>query len=135
MPLTDLQTTAAHQSLAAAYDGTQSFPQIIAALIAAGFESYTVDYRRATTTYFLPAGEALELPNPATPGHVAPTFDATALQANIRKAQTNAPGYTYTGFCAAAKAAGCAGYMVSFSGKRALYFGRTAETHTEYFPS
>jgi hypothetical protein len=24
--------------------------------------------------------------------------------------------------------------MVSFSGRRALYFGRTAETHVEHFP-
>ena len=31
-------------------------------------------------------------------------------------------------------AAGCAGYMVSFLGKRVLYFGRTAETHVEHFP-
>mgnify|MGYP000402610447 CR=1 FL=1 len=33
-----------------------------------------------------------------------------------------------------AKAAGCAGYMVSFLGKRVVYFGRTAEVHVEHFP-
>jgi hypothetical protein len=26
------------------------------------------------------------------------------------------------------------GYLVSLLGKRALYYGRTGETHTEYFP-
>ncbi|WP_293780352.1 hypothetical protein [Sphingosinicella sp.] len=31
-------------------------------------------------------------------------------------------------------AAGCAGYIVSFSGRRALYIGRTAEIHVEPFP-
>jgi hypothetical protein len=31
-------------------------------------------------------------------------------------------------------AAGCAGYIVSFLGKQALYYGRTAETHVEHFP-
>ena len=44
------------------------------------------------------------------------------------------PGYTDAGFCAKVMAAGCAGYIVSFSGRRAVYFGRTAETHVEYFP-
>ena len=32
------------------------------------------------------------------------------------------------------KAAGCAGYIVSFLGRRVLYIGRTAETHVELFP-
>ncbi len=30
--------------------------------------------------------------------------------------------------------AGCAGYFVSLIGRRAVYFGRTAETHVEPFP-
>lgn len=41
---------------------------------------------------------------------------ATAIELAVREAQSNAPGYTYAGFCAKVKAAGCAGYMVSFSG-------------------
>jgi uncharacterized protein YbcV (DUF1398 family) len=44
------------------------------------------------------------------------------------------PGYTYKGFCAKVTGAGCAGYLVSFPGKRVLYYGRSGETHTEYFP-
>lgn len=32
------------------------------------------------------------------------------------------------------KALGCAGYIVSFIGRRVLHFGRTAETHVEHFP-
>ena len=31
-------------------------------------------------------------------------------------------------------AAGCAGYLVSFPGRRVLYWGRTAHTHVEMFP-
>jgi hypothetical protein len=31
-------------------------------------------------------------------------------------------------------AAGCAGYIVSFTGRRAVYFGRNAEIHVECFP-
>jgi hypothetical protein len=39
------------------------------------------------------------------------------------------------GFCERVVVAGCAGYIVSFSGRRALYVGRTAETHVEHFPN
>jgi uncharacterized protein YbcV (DUF1398 family) len=129
------QKTCAQRCLAAAEEGTLTFPEIVDALRRAGFESYTVDFRQALTTYYLPTGESLPLPAHASPVPVAAAFDAMALQAAIREAQTLAPGYTYRGFCRKAKAAGCAGYTVSFSGRRAVYFGRTGETHVEQFPS
>jgi hypothetical protein len=52
----------------------------------------------------------------------------------IHEAQTLAPGYTDKGFCAKVAEAGRAGYIVSFPGRRVLYYGRTAETHTGHFP-
>ena len=63
------------------------------------------------------------------------TIPAGAEYVSDPVAQTLAPGYTYKGFCAKARAAGCAGYIVSFTGRRAVYFGRTAEIHVEHFPS
>ena len=99
-----------------------------------GFESYLVDYRRAVAIYYLSDGDSVELPTHRIEETVARAFDATAVQAAIREAQQLAPGYTYLGFCRKTAAAGCAGYIVSFSGRRALYFGRTAETHVEHFP-
>ncbi len=68
----------------------------------------------------------------ATP--VAERFDAAAIREAIREAQAAGPGYTYQSFCAKAAKAGCAGYVVSLLGRRVLYYGRTGETHTEYFP-
>ena len=65
---------------------------------------------------------------------VAPSFDLARIQAAIREAQQQVPDYTYRGFCEKVASAGCAGYTVSFSGRRALYIGRTAETHVERFP-
>lgn len=127
-------TACAQRCLSAAYDGTLNFPSIVRTLSEAGFEGYDVDYRRSTATFFLPGGESVQLAMPKTAGIVAPKFDAHAVELAVREAQTNAPGYTYVGFCAKVKAAGCAGYMVSFSGKRVLYFGRTAESHVEHFP-
>ena len=48
----------------------------VGALMAAGFESYLVDYRANTRTHYLPCGEALSLPNPEDDGPVAEAFDA-----------------------------------------------------------
>jgi hypothetical protein len=42
------------------------------------------------------------------------------MQATISEAQQKVPGYTYKGFCKKAVAAGCAGYIVPFPGRRAL---------------
>ena len=111
-----------------------TFPQIVGRLIEAGFESYTVDFRRGVATYYRPDGESVELPSPHAHMHVGEVFNAAAMQTAIGEAQRLAPGYTYEGFCAKVTAAGCAGYMVSFLGRRAVYFGRTGETHVEPFP-
>jgi uncharacterized protein YbcV (DUF1398 family) len=119
--------------LEAAQQGRMAFPQIVGALSEAGFESYAIDFRRAVATYYLPDGTSIELPTHRTAASVAATLDLSALRAAIGDAQRQVPGYTYAGFCEKAVSAGCAGYIVSFIGRRAVYFGRTAETHVEYF--
>ena len=110
-----------------------TFPQIVGTLMHEGFESYVIDHRRATATYFLPDGDSVVLPTLHGNGPIAAAMDAAAVQAAIQEAQQLVPGYTYAGFCAKIMAAGCAGYIVSFSGRRAVYFGRTAEIHVEHF--
>lgn len=125
----------ARTSLEAAEAGDMTFPQIVGALSAGGFESYVVDFRKSTTTYYAADGESVELQGPEVEAEVAAALDPEALGVAIREAQTLAPGYNYKGFCVKAKRAGCAGYMVSFSGRRALYFGRDAATHVEHFPA
>lgn len=132
--MTEEQTAAARACLAAAESDTATFPAIVGALIAAGFESYAVDFRRAAATYYLPSGDSLELPTHKAATAIAPALDDAGLTAAIRDAQQQAPGYTYRGFCEKAAAAGCAGYIVSFPGRRAVYFSRTGQTHVELFP-
>jgi len=129
------QKTLAQKCLDAAEGDTMTFPQIISALTEGGFEGYAVDLRRSVAVYYLLTGSSVELPMHDVGGEVKEVFDAGALQSAVREAQQLVAGYTYKGFCAKAKAAGCAGYMVSFSGRRVVYFGRTAETHLEVFPS
>jgi uncharacterized protein YbcV (DUF1398 family) len=124
----------AQKCLEGAESNTMTFPQVVSLLMGAGFEGYAVDFRRGMVTYYSPTGESVELPGarPALP--VSADFDANVVKAAIREAQTLAAGYSYRGFVTKVAGAGCAGYMVSFLGRRALYFGRSAETHVEYFP-
>lgn len=124
----------AQRCLDAAYAGAMDFPAIIRSLMDAGFEGYDVDYRRGFATYFLADGGHVQVALPASHERVAAEFQADAVQRAVRAAQSKAPGYTYAGFCQQVTAAGCAGYMVSFLGRRVVYFGRTAETHVEHFP-
>jgi uncharacterized protein YbcV (DUF1398 family) len=120
--------------LNAAHDGRLSFPEIVGRLIAAGFEGYMVDYRRNGQTYYLPDGDSIQLDMHSSAGPVAAAFDASEIERLVRWAQANPADYTYAAFCEKVKAAGCAGYLVSFLGRRVVYFGRTAETHVEHFP-
>lgn len=128
------RTAIAQDCLRAAHDGSLSFPEIIEKLLEAGFEGYSVDYRRNSQIYYLPDGDNVELALPHADGSVAAAFDSAGVAALVRWAQANEPDYSYPAFCEKAKAAGCAGYLVSFPGRRVVYYGRTAETHIELFP-
>lgn len=132
--MNEQQTATAQKCLDAAHRGTMDFPAIVRTLTEAGFEGYDVSFRRGTATYFLPSGESVQLSLPEPDSKVAAEFRASDVERAVREAQNQVPGYTYAGFCEKVRAAGCAGYMVSFLGKRVVYFGRTAETHVEHFP-
>ncbi|MDN2579684.1 DUF1398 domain-containing protein [Aquibium sp. ELW1220] len=125
----------AQNSLHAAHDGSRSFPAIVGDLIGAGFEGYAVDLRRSCQTFYGPDGDHVTLDMPVSTGGVAEGFDPVGVEALVRWAQRHDADYSYEAFCMKVKAAGCAGYLVSFLGRRVLYYGRTAETHVEHFPS
>jgi uncharacterized protein YbcV (DUF1398 family) len=125
----------AEACLRGAENDTMTFPQIVGKLMEEGFESYSIDYRRAKAIYYRPDGDSFEVATHGFKAPVAEAFNTVAIQTAIREAQQLTPGYTYTGFCRKVIDAGCAGYIVSFIGRRAVYFGRTAETHIEHFPS
>lgn len=131
----DHRMSVAKACLDAAQDGTMTFPQIVGTLMQEGFEGYAIDFRRAVATYYTPCGDSIEVPAHKINGPIAPSFDAARIEAAIKEAQQLVPGYSYPGFCRKIASAGCAGYVVSFSGRRALYIGRTAETHVERFPN
>jgi uncharacterized protein YbcV (DUF1398 family) len=124
----------AHKCLEGAESNSMTFPQVVSTLMGVGFEGYLVDFRRGRLAYYSQSGEAVEFSGAKPASPVAADFNAAAVKEAIREAQTLAPGYTYKGFITKVAAAGCAGYMVSFLGRRVLYFARSAETHVEHFP-
>jgi uncharacterized protein YbcV (DUF1398 family) len=124
----------ARKCLEGAESNSMTFPQIVSTLMGAGFEGYSVDFRRGMVAYYSPRGETVEFSGAKPALAVAADFDASAVKDAIRQAQNLVPGYTYMGFIAKVARAGCAGYMVSFLGRRVLYFARSAETHVEHFP-
>jgi len=124
----------AQTCLQAAEADMMTFPEIVRILSAEGFESYMVDFRRNAATYYTADGDSIVVPMEDDPTPIAPALDTMAVQAAIKEAQQLVPGYRYLGFCSKVRAAGCAGYLVSFSGRRAVYYGRTAELHLEHFP-
>ena len=124
----------ARATLEGAESNRMTFPESVKMLMEAGFDGYAVDFRRSTRSYYMPNGETIELKMEQTPGQVAERFDAATVKEALREARALVPGYTYQGFCAKVVGAGAAGYIVSLLGKRVLYYGRTGETHTEYFP-
>lgn len=125
----------AKECLDGAETDRMTFPQSVARLTGAGFDGYLVDLRRASRTYYLPDGDALDFQTHRTTVAIPAIFDTGKIKSAIHEAQTLAPGYTYRDFCAKVAAAGCAGYMVSFPGRRVVYFGRTGEIHVEHFPN
>lgn len=108
------------------------FPDVVRKLVAAGVERYHADLVCSTKTYYLPNGE-----HEVTPCHrvaaAAKDFDAKAVEAAVRASQ--AQTIKYREFCDRIAAAGCVGYFVSFAGRRAVYYGRTGDSHVEWFPS
>lgn len=121
--------------LAATHDGSLSFPAVIGKLVAAGFEGYAVDFRRGAQSFYRNDATHTDLAMPQAAGPVAQAFDAANVERLIRWAQAGGPDYSYAAFCAQVTAAGCAGYLVSFPGRRVVYYGRTGETHVELFPA
>ncbi|MFO0994721.1 MAG: DUF1398 domain-containing protein, partial [Hyphomicrobiales bacterium] len=73
--------TIARTCLEGAESGAMTFPQIVGALMNAGFDGYSVDLRTATATYYLQNGDAVTLDAAKTSVSVAERFDSEAVLA------------------------------------------------------
>ena len=104
-----------------------SFGQVVGRLMQAGIERYHADLRRSEKIYYMPDGDSLTVPAEPVAAAFAEGFSAQGVDAAVRAAQAGA--IKYQEFCRRIAAAGCVGYLVSLSGRRAVYYGRSGETN------
>lgn len=109
-----------------------TFGEVVIKLMEAGVERYHADLTRAEKTYYMPDGSSLVVPSKSVQGIVAESFSADGVDAAVRAIQGGQ--IQYTEFCERIAAAGCVDYTVSLTGRRAVYCGRTADSHVERFP-
>ena len=107
------------------------FPDVVRQLMEAGVERYHADLVTSTKTYYMPDGAFEIVPCHETPAP-ALQFSAEGVEAAVRAIQKQE--IQYQEFCERIAQAGCAGYFVAISGKRATYYGRSSETYVEWFP-
>ena len=110
------------------------FPDVLARLSAAGVERYHADLLRGEKIYYFTTGESLRIACDAIDIPVPEAFSSEGVASAVRAVQTAGADYSYPLFCEAIGAAGCPAYIVSLSGQRAMYYGRTAESYVEAFP-
>jgi uncharacterized protein YbcV (DUF1398 family) len=109
-----------------------TFPEVVKALMGAGVERYHTDLPRGECIYYMPSGDSERVMGHAIKSEPAKAFSAPGVDAAVRAIQRQE--IRYGEFCARIAAAGCVGYIVSMAGRRAVYYGRTGETHVEMFP-
>jgi uncharacterized protein YbcV (DUF1398 family) len=109
-----------------------TFPEVVKKLIGAGVERYHADLLRSEKIYYLPNGESEAVPCHTVDVVPPQEFSAQGVDAAVRAIQ--AGKIQYKAFCERVAAAGCVGYFVSMAGKRAIYYGRTGDSHVERFP-
>jgi uncharacterized protein YbcV (DUF1398 family) len=126
------QVLAIHETVRGSLTAEMTFAQIVARLGEFGIERYHADYSRHEKTFYLARGESLVVTIPRGDFPTAIEFTASSVEAAVRQSQRGE--HTCTDFIRKTMAAGCVGYFVQISGRRALYFGRNGEVHTEWFP-
>lgn len=114
------------------YSGALTFPQIVGKLATLGVERYHVDYVRHEITYYLTSGESYVAATPSSALQPATEFAAEKVEQAVRQSQRGE--HSYVDFVCKTLEAGCVGYFVQIGGRRAIYFGRSGDTHVEFFP-
>ena len=130
--MTTDQALTMHATVRGSFTGEMTFPEIVGRLSEIGVERYHADYCRQEKTFYLPDGQSLVVSVPWGPYPMAKEFTASAVEAAVRQSQRGE--HSYLDFVRKTMAAGCVGYFVQITGRRAIYFGRNGESHVELFP-
>ena len=126
------QTQVIRQCAHGALAGKLTFPEIVGQLAQIGIERYHADYSRQEITYYSPEGDSIVIATTHPSHETAAQFSASAVADAVRQSQHNK--HTYLDFIQKTMSAGCVGYFVQITGRRVIYFGRSGESHVEYFP-
>jgi uncharacterized protein YbcV (DUF1398 family) len=108
-----------------------TFPEVVKALMQAGIERYHADLVAGRKTYYLPDDDFEEVEVRKVVG-AGVKFSAEGVEKAVRAIQRQE--IAYREFCRRIADAGCVGYFVSLAGRRAVYYGRMADEHVEWFP-
>ena len=109
-----------------------TFPEVVTKLMAAGIERYNADLSRAEKTFYMPDGTSFVTASKPVGRPAAHAFSEEGVSSAIKAIQQQQ--IDYAEFCRRIVAAGCVEYTVSLVGRRAIYRGRTGESHVEMFP-
>ncbi len=126
------QVLLVHECMRGSLTGELNFPQIVERLIAIGVERYHADYSRQEITYYLLDGDSVVVAAPHDVHSTSTEFSATAVESAVRQSQRGE--HSYADFVRKTMEAGCVGYFVQITGRRAIYFGRNGDSHVELFP-
>jgi uncharacterized protein YbcV (DUF1398 family) len=108
-----------------------TFPAVVKALMEVKVERYHADLVTGRKTYYL-ADCDFEDVEVHKVGGAPGEFSAEGVEKAVRAIQRQEIGYRK--FCRLIADAGCVGYFVSLTGRRAVYYGRTGDEHVEWFP-
>jgi uncharacterized protein YbcV (DUF1398 family) len=114
-------------------ENSMTFPEVVATLMGVGVERYHADLSRSEKTFYMPGGESFVTPSAPVGAEAAREFSAESVSAAVRAIQQRQ--IDYAEFCRRIARAGCVGYVVSLTGRRAVYCGRTGENYVEMFPN
>jgi len=131
--MTTEQVLAIQQCVHGSLTGEMTFPQIIQQLMELGVERYHADYSRQENTYYLTTGESVVVASPHPTGETGMAFAKDDIASAVRQSQQGE--HTYLDFVRKTMSAGCVGYFVQITGRKAIYFGRDGDSHIELFPS
>ena len=130
--MNERQTQVIQRCVNGSLAGEMTFPEIVGQLAQIGIERYHADYSRQEITYYFSDGDSVVVATTHPSHEPAAQFSASAVAHAVRQSQRNE--HTYLDFIQKTMSAGCVGYFVQITGRRAIYFGRTGESHIEYFP-
>jgi uncharacterized protein YbcV (DUF1398 family) len=123
---------AIRETLVESHEGKLIFPEVVIRMLAAGVESYFVDFLRSEDIVYLNDNTTLVEKTHFSHDPIVTEFSKPAIVAAIRAAQRDE--IRYPDFVRQSVAAGVVGYWAFLIGKKVIYFGRKGEFHVEEFP-